>query len=184
MDGTGDSAQAFGTDSAHPGSLSASESPAASAPAERPGAFGAVVLAWLFPGAGHLWLGRRAPAVFVALAIVPLFVAGMALTGWENVSHERHPFYFIIHALAGVPTLIASALTADVTIDRYYPDRSIGELFTACACLLNLIAATDVWARCRRGDPEGADALAATDDADEAGAPAESAGSAPTGGAS
>ncbi len=113
-----------------------------------------VLLAWLVPGLGHLRLGRVWPAVFIAAAIIPLYVGGMELAGWENVSIDRHPWYFIPQAFSGLPTAVAALLTADVKLDRPFPHQSVGELYTAVAGLLNLVAIADCWARCRRGDPE------------------------------
>jgi hypothetical protein len=121
---------------------------------ERPSPFVPVVLAWLLPGAGHWKLGRVWPGAFVFGGVVPLFVLGMMLAGYENVSHERHLFYFIIHAFAGLPAIVADLTTADVTITQVLPYREVGVLFSAVAGLLNLIALSDVWARCVRGDPE------------------------------
>jgi hypothetical protein len=114
-----------------------------------------VVLAWLVPGAGHLRIGRVWPGLFVFAGIVPLYVGGMALAGFENVSWARHQIYFFVHALGGVLTGAAALLTRNVVVTEPLPDKDVGTLFTAVACLLNLIAVTDVWARCRRGDPEG-----------------------------
>ena len=112
------------------------------------------LLAWLVPGAGHLRIGRRWPALFVAATVLVLFVAGMALAGFENVSRVRHPWWFALQAFAGLPALAADLLTADVTPTEYLPHRSVGELYTAMAGLLNLVALADVWARCEHGDPE------------------------------
>jgi hypothetical protein len=112
------------------------------------------LLAWLVPGAGHLRIGRHWPATFVAATVLGLFVSGMALAGFENVSHVRHEWYFALHVLAGLPTLAADLLTADVVPTERLPHRTVGELYTAMAGLLNLVAVADVWARCSQGDPE------------------------------
>ncbi len=117
----------------------------------RPGL--AVLLAWLVPGGGHLFIRRPWPALFVAGAVLPLFVLGMHLAGYENVSPVRHSWYFGLQSLAALPTAFATLLTEDVVITRHLPHRSVGVLYTAVAGLLNLMAIADVWARCRRGDP-------------------------------
>jgi hypothetical protein len=114
-----------------------------------------VLCAWLVPGAGHLTIGRLWPGIFMFAAILPLFVAGLALAGFENVSPERHPIWFYaIHVWGGALTAAATFLTRDVRLTEPPVDQGVGELFTGVACLLNLIAAVDVWARCSRGDPE------------------------------
>ena len=114
-----------------------------------------VLLAWLVPGAGHLKIGRLWPGVFTFAAIIPLFVLGMALAGFENVSWERHPFWFWgAHVWGGLLTAAAAGLTMQAELRDKVPDQSIGQLFTAVACLLNVVAMADVWSRCGRGDPE------------------------------
>lgn len=132
---------------------------------DRPAPFLPVLLAWLVPGAGHLRLGRPWPALFIAGAIVPLFVGGMILSGYENVSLERHPWYFVAHAGASLPAVLATWLTQDVQLTDRPPHQSVGQLYTAMAGLLNLVAIADCWARCKRGDPE--DAAAAAEDASQ-----------------
>jgi hypothetical protein len=143
-------------------------------PVERPYPFVPVLLAWLIPGAGHLKIGRLWPGVFTFATILPLYVGGMALAGFENVSYERHQVWFLfVHVFGGVLTGAAEFLTRGVQIHEALPDKTTGELFTAMACLLNVIAVTDVWSRCSRGDPEeraAARAKAALE-AESAGAP-------------
>ncbi len=112
-------------------------------------------LAWLVPGAGHLKIGKLWPGVFVFAAVLPLYVGGMALAGFENVSWERHPIWFYaVHVFGGALTAAAAGLTRHVQLAEKFPDQNVGVLFTAVACLLNLIAVSDVWSRCSRGDPE------------------------------
>jgi hypothetical protein len=124
-------------------------------PVERPSPFLPVFLAWLVPGAGHLKIGRLWPGVFTFSAILPLYVGGMALAGFENVSWERHPIYFwALHVFCGALTGAAAMFTRHVELVEAMPDQSVGMLFTAVASLLNVIAISDVWSRCRRGDPE------------------------------
>jgi hypothetical protein len=143
-----------------------------SAPERRPPLL-PVLLAWLLPGGGHLAIGRLWPGVFVFAAVLPLYVGGMAMTGFQNVSWERHPIAFwAMHVFGGGITAAAALLTRHVEPLEAMPEKSVGELFTAVACLLNLIAISDVWARCDRGDPEAA-AARREDDANSSVARAE-----------
>ncbi len=132
-----------------------------------------MLAAWLVPGAGHALLRRPWPALFVASAVLPLFVLGMYLTGWENVSLARHPYYFALQAPAGAVALAGEFLTRGIVPQRLMPHASVGTLYGAVAGLLNLMALADVWARAKRGDP---DAQAAASSASQAsGSPAAAA---------
>jgi hypothetical protein len=45
----------------------------------------AALLAWLVPGLGHWYQGRRGKAVLYAVCIIGLFVAGQTLGGWQSL---------------------------------------------------------------------------------------------------
>ena len=57
----------------------------------RPSPLPAIVLAWAIPGAGHLKLGRPWPAIFIAVAILPLFVLGLAGQHRRIYNYEHFP---------------------------------------------------------------------------------------------
>lgn len=129
------------------------------APAPRPfqprGAFGPVLVSWLCPGAGHFVIGRPWPGIFVAVSIWTLFGAGMALSGFENVSWERHPWLFGLQVLAGIPAGAGALLTKGaIARSDLFTHHTVGDLYTCVAGLLNLVAIADVHARCTEGDPE------------------------------
>lgn len=121
---------------------------------DRPSALLPVLLAWFVPGLGHLRIGRRWPALFIAGSVITLFVVGMWMAGFHNVSHVREPYYFVLHAMCGLPAIVADLTTESVQVTHRLPFEPTGQLYSAVAGLLNLIAVSDVWARCRRGDPE------------------------------
>ncbi len=153
------------------------DSPAPPVPGERPDPFVPVLLAWLVPGAGHLKIGRLWPGVFIFAAILPLYAGGMVLAGFENVSWVRHNIYFwAVHIFGGLLTGVAAFFTQHVVVTERLPHQSTGELFTATACLLNVIAISDVWSRCSRGDPEERAAKRAAAAAAEAAREAEMTG--------
>ncbi|MCE5266787.1 MAG: hypothetical protein LLG00_02740 [Planctomycetaceae bacterium] len=66
------------------------------------------VLAWLVPGLGHLYQGRRAKAALYFVAIMGLFVFGVYLGGGAKYSdingHERHTGYGRAVYFAWVPS--------------------------------------------------------------------------------
>lgn len=130
--------------------------------------WGPLFAGWLVPGAGHLLLGRPWPALFVAAAVLPLFVGGMALAGWENVSQPRHPWLFVLQVLAGLPTAAAAWATRGLELTEFHRFHTVGDTFTCVAGLLNFVALGDVWERASSGDPEArlARKLAAEAEAD------------------
>lgn len=71
----------------------------------------AVVLAWLIPGAGHLYLGRRRKAVVLFVLILGMFMAGQAMAQFKCVFYRSTPMlksklWFIGQAGVGLPTAV------------------------------------------------------------------------------
>lgn len=117
----------------------------------------AVVLGWLVPGAGHLYLGRRRKALLLFVFIMGTFLAGQALARFRCVFYRTTPMlksrlWFYGQAGVGLPTAIFSLLNepktegdeADMRF-RYRPGFEIGTLWTTVAGLLNLLAVVDVY---------------------------------------
>jgi len=102
---------------------------------------------WAIPGAGHLWLGRRAKGLIFLVALPVMFAIGLAIRG------RLFPFDFSdplvgLEALAdlgiGVPYFIASALgygSGDVRAVTY----EYGNAFLIVAGLLNLLVVIDAY---------------------------------------
>src|SRR5258706_11630562 len=65
-------------------------------------------LGWLFPGLGHIVMGRWKKGLFFAAALSTLLGAGLWICGGRVVGFEENPFYFCgqfgsgLTALAGV----------------------------------------------------------------------------------
>lgn len=106
----------------------------------------AVLLAWLFPGAGHIWLGRKDRGLLLGAIVVVLFVAGMALSDFRNISpFERHPIWGAAHMFGGLLTALATGATWNLQIERDLPYYHVGCLYSAVATLLNLLLMVDAW---------------------------------------
>jgi len=102
---------------------------------------------WAIPGAGHLWLGRRAKGLIFLVALPVMFAIGLAIRG------RLFPFDFSdplvgLEAVAdlgiGVPYFIASALgygVGDVRAVTY----EYGNAFLIVAGLLNLLVIIDAY---------------------------------------
>jgi Family of unknown function (DUF6677) len=110
-----------------------------------------LLLGWLIPGGGHFLLGRRTQAGVFFVTVTATFLAGMALSDFGNVSLERHTYYFLAHIFNGAETLLAWFLTKGL-LEDHVPTHfgmhtgEVGVLYTAVACLLNVIVVMDAYA--------------------------------------
>ncbi len=76
----------------------------------------AALLAWLVPGLGHYYQGRRGKAILYFVCIVGLFVFGQYLGAWRNVfwrwtsptqDAENFRFSYLCQFFVGLPALPA-----------------------------------------------------------------------------
>lgn len=102
---------------------------------------------WAVPGAGHLWLGRRAKGLILLVALPLMFAIGLALHGRIFPFDTRDPLVALA-ALAdlgiGIPYFMAGTLgygTGEVTAVTY----EYGNTYLVVAGLLNLLVVVDVW---------------------------------------
>ena len=115
----------------------------------------AAFLSWLVPGAGHLYLRRRAKAVFFFVLITGAYLGGMALADCRNVSPDRYPWWSLAYVFDGVTTLLAYALTSSLRITREITFETLGCLYTGIASLLNVLVMLDAYGladRIRNGE--------------------------------
>ena len=114
----------------------------------RPGAVvPACLLAWLVPGAGHLYLGRLNRGLLLLGALGTLFVLGVAMDARLQMSLGLDDILASLFSLAqmaiGLPYLVARGLGFDGDV------RSVtfeyGNTFTAVAGLLNILVILDAY---------------------------------------
>ncbi|MCA9211970.1 MAG: hypothetical protein KDB27_02805 [Planctomycetales bacterium] len=71
----------------------------------------AAVWAWLWPGAGHLYQGRRAKGILFMVCILSTFVYGFGIGGWKVVfMRTKRPYprlHYICQVCVGIPALPA-----------------------------------------------------------------------------
>ncbi len=105
----------------------------------------AAVMAWLVPGAGHLYLGRRVKAAILFVLITTSFVYGLSLAGFKNVYPERYPVAFFGQICAGVPALAGLALNYAMPgqVDEGEQTFDLSFVYTCVAGLLNLLLIID-----------------------------------------
>lgn len=105
------------------------------------------VAAWIVPGAGHFWLGRRQKAIVFLLALLAMFAFGLYLDGRIFPFEPSEPLVALA-AIANVglggPWLAARLLDAGggtVTSVTY----EYGNCFLIVAGLLNFLVILDVF---------------------------------------
>jgi hypothetical protein len=110
--------------------------------------FLAMLLAYLVPGAGHLYLGRRARAVTFFCIVVLMFLIGIAIDGdLYTIGHANGSLLRMLAALgslgSGVIYWIATTMGVhgDVTSITF----EHGTAFTITAGLMNLLLMLDVF---------------------------------------
>lgn len=107
-----------------------------------------MILAWIVPGAGHFYLGRRGRAIAFFVVVVFMFLIGLSIDGglytvatsggsWLKIlasyaSMGAGPIYFIAKSI-GVPGDIVSATF------------EYGSTFTLTAGLMNLLLVLDCY---------------------------------------
>ena len=110
--------------------------------------FLAVFLAYLVPGAGHLYLGRRARAITFFCIVVSMFAIGVAIDGdLYLLGHSNGSILRLLAALgslgSGVIYWVAAGMGVhgDVTSITF----EHGTAFTITAGLMNLLLMLDVF---------------------------------------
>ena len=66
----------------------------------------ALVLAWIVPGAGHVYLGRTRRGIIIFVTIAATFWAGVAIGGIMTVDRQNQRWWFIAEMLTGVHGLV------------------------------------------------------------------------------
>jgi hypothetical protein len=108
----------------------------------------ACLFAWLFPGAGHIYLGRRSKGLVLSAAVTALFALGVVLQarlavhlGFDDILAS---LFSVAQMATGLPYLIVRALGfkagAPTAVTFEY-----GNTFTAVAGLLNILLILDVY---------------------------------------
>lgn len=105
------------------------------------------LVAWLVPGGGHLWQGRRQKGLVFLVAVPLMFVIGLWLSGRLFPFELSQPLVALeafANAGVGIPYLIASVLglgAGVVTAASY----EYGNTFLIVAGLLNMLVMIDAY---------------------------------------
>lgn len=106
----------------------------------------AMGLAWLVPGLGHFYLGRRRTAVAVLLLVAATFVAGLSFQGRLYSIEDGQPLTilatFAVYG-AGLLNLAARALAENPAGTILSPTYEYGCAYLLTAGLMNLLLVLD-----------------------------------------
>ena len=106
----------------------------------------AMVLAWLVPGLGHYYLGRRRTAVAFALIVVVTFLLGLSFQGRLYTVEEGQPLTilatFAVYG-AGLLNVVARAVSENPGGTILSPTYEYGCAYLLTAGLMNLLLVLD-----------------------------------------
>jgi hypothetical protein len=123
-----------------------SETRAASAARDSSRTVASGLLAWVWPGLGHLFLGRRGKGLVLMGSILALFVLGVSMDSALQLHLGLEDPLALLFSLAqmgaGAPYVIARLLGYEAGVVTS-PTYEYGNTFTAVAGLLNILVILD-----------------------------------------
>jgi hypothetical protein len=108
----------------------------------------AMLLAYLVPGAGHLYLGRRARAITFFCIVVLLFVIGVGIDGdLYTINHANGSLLRMLAALGSLGSGIIYWIAAGMGVHGDITSITFehGTAFTITAGLMNLLLVVDAF---------------------------------------
>jgi len=114
--------------------------------APRPGI--ASALAWIFPGLGHAYLGRRRTAVLYAVIVTITFLLGLSFEGRLYTIDRAQPLTFLATFAvsgAGILNVAARFLSSNPGGTILAPTYEYGCAYLLTAGLMNLLLMLDAW---------------------------------------
>lgn len=126
----------------------------------------AAILAWIWPGLGHIHIGERKRGFLVMFGVLFLFLGGVLIGGVDSVDRRDDRLWFMAQVLCGPIALVADYANQvfvtrppdwEAGYQRNDPDiirrlkrkslghvNEMGTLFSALAGLMNLVSILDV----------------------------------------
>lgn len=111
-------------------------------------AYLAMVLAWLIPGLGHYYLGRRRTAAAFAVIVVLTFVAGLSFQGRLYSIEQGQPLTILATFAvwgAGLLNIAARLFTENPGGSILSVTYEYGCAYLLTAGLMNLLLILDAW---------------------------------------
>lgn len=113
--------------------------------------FVAVLLAWLFPGLGHAYLGKRRTALLHAAIVTAAFCLGLAYHGKLYTREAEHPLTILATFAcygAGLLNVAARFLVENPGGQILSPTFEYGCSFLLTAGMMNLLLMLDAYDIC------------------------------------
>jgi hypothetical protein len=108
----------------------------------------AALLAWIFPGLGHFYLGRRKTALAYAAIVTAAFLLGLSFEGRLYTIDRTQPLTILATFAvsgAGLLNLAARFLSGNPGGTILAPTYEYGCAFLLTAGLMNLLLMLDAW---------------------------------------
>jgi hypothetical protein len=108
----------------------------------------AAVLAWYFPGLGHLYLGRRRTALLYAAIVTVTFLLGLSFQGRLYTIDSSQPLTILATFAvsgAGLLNIAARFLSDNPGGAILAPTYEYGCAYLLTAGLMNLLLMLDAW---------------------------------------
>lgn len=112
-----------------------------------------LVLAWIWPGLGHLWMGQKRRGFLIMTGVVCMFVFGVLIGGVDVIDRENDALWFVPQVLAGPLAFgidylnLTFVKTGRIGMPSIGRVNELGTLYTALAGLMNLAAMIDATTR-------------------------------------
>jgi hypothetical protein len=120
----------------------------AAAPASNRSPYLTLILAWLVPGLGHYFLGRRRTGLAFAAIVVITFLAGVSFQGRLYTVEPGQPLTILATFAvfgSGVLNLAARLLSENPGGSILAPTYEYGCAYLLTAGLMNLLLVLDAW---------------------------------------
>lgn len=115
---------------------------------EKGNLFVALLLAWLFPGLGHAYLGRRSTAVLYAVIVTAAFALGVGYHGKLYTQEPDHPLTILATFAcygAGLLNIGGRLLLDNPAGTILSPTFEFGCAFLLTAGMMNLLLMLDAY---------------------------------------
>jgi TM2 domain-containing membrane protein YozV len=118
----------------------------------------AILLAWLVPGLGHIFVGKVVKGLFFLVILSATYIFGLYLTNFRTISPEDNLFYFIPNYGSGATLFLGNLLSTQ----KPFPRQNLiswydaGILYVCISGLLNMMLVLNIFklARTKIQTPE------------------------------